>query len=203
MTPDNNQPKPPISNALSGKTQSTSPISSPPNPNQTPESLIANDRVERFLKTFETSARRWELVVYPSLFAFIVLAGYGFFLVYSLARDIHRLVDTIDKQMVVSVDSMADNMVTMSGNVEKMTQKVSDMSMSMTYMSSDVRAMSTEMDDISLKMARMSENMETLTPIMASMVTMNTTMMRMSDDMQHMNHSIARPMSFFNTFAPW
>ena len=33
---------------------------------------------ERLSETFETSARRWELIVYPSLFGFILLAGYGF-----------------------------------------------------------------------------------------------------------------------------
>lgn len=33
---------------------------------------------ERLSKAFETSARRWELIVYPSLFGFILLAGYGF-----------------------------------------------------------------------------------------------------------------------------
>ena len=37
--------------------------------------------LERFARSFEISARRWELVVYPSLFAFIVLAAYGFFLI--------------------------------------------------------------------------------------------------------------------------
>ena len=41
--------------------------------------------MDRLSEAFESSARRWELIVYPSLFAFIILAAYGFFLVYSLA----------------------------------------------------------------------------------------------------------------------
>ncbi len=31
--------------------------------------------VDRLSQAFETSARRWELIVYPSLFAFIILAA--------------------------------------------------------------------------------------------------------------------------------
>jgi len=38
------------------------------------------DPLERLANTFDSSARRWEMVVYPSLFAFVLLAGYGFFL---------------------------------------------------------------------------------------------------------------------------
>ncbi|VAW55258.1 hypothetical protein MNBD_GAMMA05-2376, partial [hydrothermal vent metagenome] len=38
------------------------------------------DPLERLANTFDSSAKRWEMVVYPSLFAFVLLAGYGFFL---------------------------------------------------------------------------------------------------------------------------
>ena len=44
-----------------------------------PKSMAAC--LDNFSRTFEASARRWELVVYPSLLAFIVLAAYGFFLI--------------------------------------------------------------------------------------------------------------------------
>ena len=47
--------------------------------------------MDKFATTFEASARRWELVVYPSLLAFIVLAAYGFYLIYTLTGDISRL----------------------------------------------------------------------------------------------------------------
>ena len=48
--------------------------------------------MDRLSMAFETSARRWELIVYPSLFAFILLAAYGFYLIFSLAKDVHFLV---------------------------------------------------------------------------------------------------------------
>ncbi len=52
-----------------------------------------------FAKSFDKSARRWELIVYPSLFAFIILAMYGFFLIYSLTQDIRTMASSIDPKM--------------------------------------------------------------------------------------------------------
>ncbi|MDT8281563.1 MAG: hypothetical protein RQ982_01985 [Gammaproteobacteria bacterium] len=46
--------------------------------NTTATTTVSDDMLERFTRAFEYSARRWELIVYPSLFAFILLAGYGF-----------------------------------------------------------------------------------------------------------------------------
>ena len=37
-------------------------------------SLRGTDSLDRLARAFESSARRWELIVYPALFAFIVLA---------------------------------------------------------------------------------------------------------------------------------
>ena len=62
--------------------------------------------LDKFSRTFEASARRWELVVYPSLLAFIVLAAYGFFLIYTLANDVGRMARSIET-MVVSMDDVA------------------------------------------------------------------------------------------------
>ena len=53
----------------------------------TAEVADANAGYARLSEVFESSARRWELIVYPSLFAFIILAAYGFYLIYNLARD--------------------------------------------------------------------------------------------------------------------
>ena len=49
------------------------------------------DAMDRFVRVFETSARRWELIIYPAMLAFVVLAGYGFFLIYTLSKDISTL----------------------------------------------------------------------------------------------------------------
>lgn len=92
--------------------------------------------MERLATTFESSARRWEMIVYPSLFAFIVLASYGFYLVFSLthdvaslARNVSVLTQSIDR-MVNNMDSISGNMDSISSNMESMNQSTRSMAMS-------------------------------------------------------------------------
>lgn len=147
---------------------------------------------DRLSEAFETSARRWELIVYPSLFGFILLAGYGFFLIYSLTRDIHYLAISVDSNMTV----MASNFQAVSDN--------------MNHLTANVRAMAANMEDIN-------QNISTLEPMLTSIDSMDQTMdsmdraiksityttQYMRSDMSNINHSISRPMSFMNTFMPW
>lgn len=141
--------------------------------------------VDRLSQVFESSARRWELIVYPSLFAFIILAAYGFYLVFSLAKDVHYLAISVDSNMTV----LASNMQSISDNMGQITSSVNGMTASVDSMASDTK---------------------TLEPILASLQTMDQSMQSMTfstammrDDLGGMNRNIGRPMSFFNSFMPW
>lgn len=141
--------------------------------------------IDRLSQTFETSAKRWELIVYPSLFAFIILAAYGFYLVFSLAKDVHYLAISVDSNMTV----LASNMQSISDNVGQMSANVRTLSVSVESISRDVN---------------------TLEPMLTSMQTMDQaiqsmtfTTAHMRDDMAVMNRSISRPMTFMNRFLPW
>ncbi|MEW7979660.1 MAG: hypothetical protein G8D28_07080 [gamma proteobacterium symbiont of Phacoides pectinatus] len=148
-----------------------------------PETELSS--VDRLSAAFESSARRWELIVYPSLFAFIILAAYGFYLVYSLARDVHYLAISVDANMTVlagNMRSVSDNMNQLSGNVKTMTE---------------------QMDGIN-------QNVKTLQPMLTNMSEMNRSMQHMTqstgmmrNDMAVLNQNIGRPMSFMNGFMPW
>lgn len=141
--------------------------------------------IDRLSQAFETSAKRWELIVYPSLFAFIILAAYGFYLVFSLAKDVHYLAISVDSNMTV----LASNMQSMSDNLSQMTANVRTMAVGVDSMARDV---------------------STLEPMLTSMQTMDHAMQNMTlttatmrDDMSVMNRNISRPMSFMNWFMPW
>ena len=70
------------------------------------------------------------MIVYPSLFAFIILAAYGFYLVFSLAKDVHYLAISVDSNMTVlasNMQSMSDDMGQMSANVRTMAVGVESM----------------------------------------------------------------------------
>lgn len=141
--------------------------------------------VDRLSQAFETSARRWELIVYPSLFAFIILAAYGFYLVFSLAKDVHYLAISVDSNMTVlasNMQSVSDNMVQISKDMRGITASVDSMEV-------HVRALEP-----------MLTNMENMNESMRSM-TFTTATMR--DDIGIMNRSISRPMSFMNGMMPW
>ena len=141
--------------------------------------------IDRLSHAFETSAKRWELIVYPSMFAFIILAAYGFYLVFSLAKDVHYMAISIDTNMTVlasNMQSMSDNISLMSGNVRLMATSVESMAADVT----------------------------TLKPMMTSMESLNQSIRlmtqttgNMSNDMGNLNRSISRPMGFMNSIMPW
>lgn len=104
-----------------------------------PES--ADHHMDRLATAFEGSARRWELVVYPSLFAFIILASYGFFLIYSLTTDIAHMSRNIS-QMTAVIGRMTDDVEKMASDMDNL----SPMRYSMENMSTDMRTMSVSTD---------------------------------------------------------
>ncbi len=79
------------------------------------------DSLERFVGCFERSARRWELIVYPALFAFVILAGYGFYLVYSLTHDMQTVARSM-QTMVTTMDEMSHKLDAMEPMLMRMSE---------------------------------------------------------------------------------
>lgn len=160
--------------------------------------VIEGDAMDRFVKVFETSARRWELVVYPAMLAFVILAAYGFFLIYTLSKDIHTLAQGMDPNMAKHLGNISDSVVYLSENIRTMTRRVD--------------RMTTYVDDISGKM----DSLENLEPMLVNMRGMNAAITGMdqsvrvmtvnSDAMRYemgkMGHSM-RPMREMSDFMPW
>ena len=162
------------------------PDNQPSDPGSTPKHRgDAAYSMDRLSLAFESSARRWELIVYPSLFAFIILAAYGFYLIFSLAKDVHYLAISVDTNMTV----LASNMQTMSDDMGQMT--------------ANVRTMAVNLESIS-------RNVSTLEPMLTNIDSMDDSMRaltnatyNMRDNMAIMNQNVSRPMSFMNSFMPW
>ncbi len=152
----------------------------------------ANAGYARLSEVFESSARRWELIVYPSLFAFIILAAYGFYLIYNLARDVHYL--------AISVDT---NMTTLSGNMQNVSENMSQLT-------ANIRAMTVTMDSIDNKVATlepMLANLDSMDGAIQSMTyathSMGRSTQHMQVDMARMNQNFGRPLSILHSFIPW
>lgn len=150
------------------------------------------DEYARLSEVFESSARRWELIIYPSLFAFIVLAVYGFYLIYNLQRDVHYL--------AISVDT---NMTTLAGNMQAVAQN-------MGQLTTNVRAMTVSLDSIDRKVGTLEPMLTNLHSMDQSMRTityttgaMNTAVQGMNVSTYRMNRDLGRPMRMMKAFMPW
>jgi uncharacterized protein YoxC len=162
------------------------------------ETPFEGDAMDRFVRTFEATARRWELVVYPAMLAFVILAAYGFFLIYTLSKDIHTLALGMDPEMARNLGNMADSVVYLSENIRTMTRRVD--------------TMTGHIEDISEKM----DALDTLEPMLVNMRGMNVSMGSMdqsvrvitasTDAMRYevgrMGNSM-RPMGVMSDFMPW
>ena len=181
-------------------------------PNQSGESLdtreplSADSSLERFARSFEVSARRWELVVYPSLFAFILLAGYGFFLVYSLTQDMHVLARNMDPEMSLHMSQMADHIAVLSVSIQLMEEEIEHMGTNVGEMKNEVAGMSTKLNTLEPMLVNLSEMNKVMRAMSlhTSVMSANTSAMtRNTGMMSHDMSQMGRPMSIMNAFFPW
>lgn len=138
----------------------------------------ASGSIERLYEVFAASARRWELIVYPALFAFIILAAYGFFLIYSLTKDVNQVAANMsgitDSMMLVAerMEAVSDHMAVITGDVGQQPELMEEMVVSMRDMNRSMTVVSGSVD-------------------------------QMRHDISIMNHSVSRPMSMMNRMMPW
>jgi methyl-accepting chemotaxis protein len=169
----------------------------------------------------------WQVVVFPSLAAFFLLAAYGFYLIFHLVGDVHRIADAVE----INMDSMAGQMQRVSANLDELTGSVRNISVNLDDLTGTIKSMG---DTLLL----ISANIETLPPMLTSLdhMTTNTrlidehiadinqnigimngqvnTMIKlmgsmtaathhMTQGVSGMNQNIGRPMTFMNSFMPW
>lgn len=109
--------------------------------------------METLSKAFTASARRWEMIVYPSLFAFILLAGYGFYLIYSLTQDAHHMaknMQDISNNMVV----ISERMASVSLNTDKQVAAMHEMVINMHNMNVSMNQMRQDMSIMNYNVSR-------------------------------------------------
>ena len=143
--------------------------------------------MERFVDGVAKSTRRWEVVVYPALVAFVVLAAYGFFLIFSLTEDLDRI--------AAGVDRMNDHIALMNSNVADMSGKLDTLA-----------PMLARLDTMDQSMASMTQTIgsmdQTIKIMDHSVRGMATTTDQMRHHMGVLTHNVARPMSIMNSFMP-
>jgi len=178
-------------------------------------------------ETPKRDAVRWQVVVFPAMAAFFVLAVYGFYLIYHLVNDVHRVADAVE----INMESMAAQMGQVSANLDELTGSVRNISVNLDDLTGTVKSMGdtlvvisanvdtlppmltnlgemkTSMRVIDGHMADMNQN---ITIMNGQVATMTNLMGSMAASTHHinqgvsgMNQNIGRPMSFMNSFMPW
>jgi hypothetical protein len=169
-----------------------------PGKDSTRELFPEGDAMDRFVSVFESSARRWELVIYPAMLAFVVLAGYGFFLIYTLSKDISTLAQGMDPEMGKHLSHISESVIYLSENVRTMTRRVYSMSESVETMADRMESLE-YMEPMLASMTGMNRSMESMNHHMGAM---NVSIDSMRYEMGDMSHSM-RPMGRMNSIMPW
>jgi hypothetical protein len=188
-------------------------VPTPPMPNIQPTTInLSTEGMERFARNFEASARRWELIVYPSLFAFIVLASYFFFLIYRLTGDVAlmagnvaELTKSIDR-MSVDVNAMSTNLNAVSLNMNQMTRDLSSVAYRMEVINDDMGTMTKHFGAVSQKMDVLEPMQTSLFSMEKSTRSLAFTTDQMRHSVQSMNRGINEstlPMQRINSFMPF
>ena len=152
-------------------------------------------------KGADVKGQRLQLIVYTALFAFIVLAAYGYYLIFNLTHDVHSLSNDV-RQMTRSVSQMTlsvnSNMEIISSNMVQMQKSTSVMAdtvaQTMPVMSENTQTMTQTAQNVSDRIDGMSTNMQT----------MSVGIIGMQRDMWSMNQTVSNPAeSMVESMMPW
>jgi cytochrome c553 len=148
------------------------------------------ENIEQQFTVFET---RWNFVVFPAMIAFVILAGFGFYLIYGmlqrmedLARDVERMADTVEETMPImqgGIVSMSSRMQWIGEDLQKMTDVVSD---TMPHMQQDVNRMSDNINNMSYATASMANSTHS-----------------MGQNIWNMNRNVSKPLSLMRKMMPF
>lgn len=182
--------------------------------------LSEHDVLCRLVMALVQSNRRWQIVMFPLLFAFSLLAAYGFYLVINLVQDI----DTMARAVDVNMGFMSERMAQISRNLDGLTGSVRDISVNLDDLTGTVSAMNGKLNtlppmldsirNVDLRIGSVDQTMRSLDgrmgSINATLHIMNEHMAAVTAATQHisgnvsgLNQSIGRPMNFMNSIMPW
>lgn len=155
------------------------------------------DAMDRFVRVFESTTRHWELVMYPAMLAFVLLAAYGFFLIYSLSKDIGLMAQGMDPELGKHLREISESVTYLSENMRTMTRRIYHMSESMEVMADRMETME--------YMEPMLANMYGVGLLLENINKDTFTMIQTMDVMRHytgnMTHSM-QPMDRMNNITP-
>lgn len=126
------------------------------------------------LQSFEN---RWKYAVFPAMIAFVLLASFGFYLIYGmlqrmedLSRDVHRMVNVLEHSLPTMTDDVHQMNNTISNNLPRLEHEISAMSTEMKQMSRSTASLSATTQNMGYNLWEVNKNISTPLSIMNSVV---------------------------------
>lgn len=150
-------------------------------------------------KTMSTGIKRWAKVIYPMMIAFIILATYGFYLIYNVTNDMSKISKSVEEmnfsvsQMTASVFQMVTITGIQMGNIDK---QMNNINLSM-------KEMNGKMDGITGMEKSLEKMNNTLNAIYQSVYYMGQATGQMNSNFSELNNNISKPLDSMNNVMPW
>lgn len=160
-----------------------------------------SDTLNERRKDADVKGQRLQLIVYTALFAFIVLAAYGYYLIFNLTHDVHSLSDDV-RQMTRSVSQMT---VSVNSNMEIIASNMELIQSSTNSMANTVAQTMPAMTENTMVMTKTAQNVsDRIDGMSTNMQTMSVGIIGMQRDMWSMNQSVSNPAeSMIESMVPW
>ncbi|MDQ2090945.1 hypothetical protein [Marimonas arenosa] len=131
-----------------------------------------------YLEKATVAMRTVRLIVYAGMTGFVILAFYGFFLIYRLTTDVHLML----------------------GESQKMTQQMQAMTRSMVNMNQNISVMSADIDGMSADMAEMNG---TISNMSSSVARMQQAVTLMQHSATNLDRTVSPMMGTLNSMMPF
>ena len=162
--------------------------------------IVEDQHDDDLNETLESMETRWKYAVFPAMIAFVVLAGFGFYLIYGMLQRMEDLSEDIDEMAKVMVESLP----IMQGGVVGMSSRMQWIGEDLHGMRADVNQLSLTiqqtMPDMEGKVGDMSKNISDMTYATSSMA---TTTHNMGQNLWNMNRNFSKPLSMMRKMMPW
>lgn len=160
-----------------------------------------SDTLDKRRKETDVKGQRLQLIVYSALFAFIILAAYGYYLIFNLTHDVHSMSDDVRK-MSQSVTGMSHSVIVNMDIISKAIVKMQDSTNLMSNIVADTLPKMTKNTTIMTQTAQdVSSRIESIS---TDIQVMSIGLVAMQRDMWSMNETFTNPAeSMFDNMMPW
>lgn len=161
-------------------------------------------------KSLTSGIRKWEKVMYPMMVGFIILAIYGFYLIYNVTHDMSKISKSVS-EMNFTVSQMSASifqMVTITGvQMDRIDTRMGEINQTMNSLNDGVSSMSKNISSLTTDISSMNGTLirlnTTLDGMYESVYYMGQTTGQMNSNFSELNQNISKPLDSMNNVMPW